>query len=97
MSDFWENARSSFNKMVNKTNKAIDAGRLQFDITQYKNKISAAQRDIGRYVEEQAKAGVTTVNLSDELIEGKLKDIAFFEQKIEELREESRRILNNKQ
>jgi hypothetical protein len=97
MSDFWDNARGSFNKIVGKTNKAIDAGRLQFDITQYKNKISGAQREIGKYVELKAKEGVTEISFSDEYVAGKLKDIDFYYLKIEELKEETRKIFEKKQ
>ena len=93
MSTFWKDAKHSFNKLMGKTNKAIDAGRLQFDITQCRNKIGAAYRDIGRFVYHQSRdEDVNEFNTDNAFIASKLKEIDAYNYQINELKAKSKEL-----
>ncbi|WP_157637689.1 hypothetical protein [Flexithrix dorotheae] len=91
MSDFWKTARHRWESLLGKTNKAIETGRIQIEITQFKNRINSTYREIGKYIHKQSDKGIVKFTTDNEFISQKLKDIQFYNEKIEELRAQSPR------
>lgn len=73
---------------------AFESGRLQLDITQYRNKIAAVHKEIGRHVAKGFADGAAQIPSNDPLIVKKLAEIRFFEEKIVELKAKSTELFN---
>jgi hypothetical protein len=86
---FLQKLKTEFNSLLGKTNKAIESGKTQIEMQQLKAKISGVQKEIGKYIYEKhiAKENSVSLNTDDVLIE-KLKDISFYQSKIDGLEEQ---------
>ena len=85
--DIIEQLRESFNSLVGTTNKAFETGKIQLDIQQMKLKIANLHKSVGKKVAEQHHAGDLIINLEEEDLAEKLKEIEFYTNKINELEE----------
>lgn len=85
--DIIEQIKEGFNSLVGTTNKALETGRIQLDIQQMKLKIANLQKSVGKKVAEHHQAGDLIINLDDEELADKLKELQFYHDKISELEE----------
>ena len=83
--DIFGQLKERLNGLMDSTNKAIETGKLQIEIQQLKQKISGIQKSVGKHVVDRHIAGDLIVSLDDEAIATKLRDIAFYKEKIKEL------------
>ncbi|MEN7546467.1 hypothetical protein AAG747_01020 [Rapidithrix thailandica] len=88
MANFWNKAGNTYKMLKGKTNRAIEVGKLQIEISQLKSHVNSLYRQIGKLIFELSEEGTTEVSLTEERIAKKITEIKEKKARIEELEEE---------
>ena len=85
MSTFWDNLKETTRDLADKTNEALESGKLKLEITGYKRKIDRCHREIGEMVARAYEGEADTYDLDNPAMRALMGEVAAYKRAIEDL------------
>ncbi|GAB5519463.1 MAG: hypothetical protein RhofKO_17140 [Rhodothermales bacterium] len=85
MSTFWDNLKETTRDLADKTNEALETGKLKLEVTGYKRKIDRCHREIGEMVARAFEGEADTYDLDNPAMRALMGEVSAYKRAIEDL------------